>query len=111
MTLVSRMTLWEKASQMRYDAGHSPSACAGHNWWNEALDGVGEHGHGLSPGYRHGRYLDDALIHQAAEVILTRLGPKASRVRSSGRPRHLQGVDLLGSQHQHLPRPALGSRS
>ena len=39
--LVSRMTLEEKASQLKYDAPAIPRlGIPAYNWWNEALHGV-----------------------------------------------------------------------
>ena len=43
--LVSRMTLEEKASQLRYDAPAIPRlGIPAYNWWNEALHGVARAG-------------------------------------------------------------------
>ncbi|MGI6200763.1 MAG: glycoside hydrolase family 3 C-terminal domain-containing protein [Christensenellales bacterium] len=70
--LVSRMTLWEKASQMRYDAPAIPHLhVQAHNWWNEALHGVARAGTAtvFPQAIAMAATFDDALIHQAAEVI------------------------------------------
>ena len=43
--LVSRMTLEEKASQLKYDAPAIPRlGIPAYNWWNEALHGVARAG-------------------------------------------------------------------
>ncbi len=43
--LVSRMTIWERASQLRYDAPAIPRlGVPAYNWWNEALHGVARAG-------------------------------------------------------------------
>ena len=43
--LVSRMTLEEKASQLRYDAPAIPRLdIPAYNWWNEGLHGVARAG-------------------------------------------------------------------
>ena len=43
--LVSRMTIWERASQLRYDAPAIPRlGVPEYNWWNEALHGVARAG-------------------------------------------------------------------
>lgn len=43
--LVSRMTVWERASQLRYDAPAVPRlGVPEYNWWNEALHGVARAG-------------------------------------------------------------------
>lgn len=43
--LVSRMTLEEKASQLRYDAPGIPRlGIPAYNWWNEGLHGVARAG-------------------------------------------------------------------
>ena len=54
--LVGRMTLEEKASQLRYDSPAIPRlGIPAYNWWNEALHGgQGGGGYGLPPGHRHG---------------------------------------------------------
>ncbi|MBR4458081.1 MAG: glycoside hydrolase family 3 protein, partial [Clostridia bacterium] len=43
--LVSRMTMEEKASQLRYDAPAIPRlGIPAYNWWNDALHGVARAG-------------------------------------------------------------------
>ena len=43
--LVSKMTLEEKASQMKYDAPAIPHlGIPAYNWWNEGLHGVARSG-------------------------------------------------------------------
>ena len=48
--LVSRMTLEEKASQLRYDAPAIPRlGIPAYNWWNEGLHGAARAGTFLRP--------------------------------------------------------------
>ena len=72
--LVSRMTLDEKASQMRDVAAAIPRlGVPAYNWWNEALHGVARSGHatvfpqaiGLAATW------DTDLLHRVADVIST----------------------------------------
>lgn len=70
--LVSRMTLEEKASQLRYDA--PPIRRLGipaYNWWNEALHGVARAGTATSFPQAVGMAssFDDELVFQIAEAI------------------------------------------
>ena len=70
--LVSRMTLEERASQLRYDA--PPIRRLGipaYNWWNEALHGVARAGTATSFPQAIGMAssFDDELVFQIAEAI------------------------------------------
>ena len=58
--LVSRMTVWERASQLRHDAPAVPRlGVPEYNWWNEALHGVARAGtgHHVPAGDCAGRYV------------------------------------------------------
>lgn len=58
--LVSKMTLFERAAQLKYDAAPVERLnVPAYNWWNEALHGVARagHSHRIPPGYRSGRHV------------------------------------------------------
>ena len=70
--LVSKMTLEEKASQLRYDAPAIPRlGIPSYNWWNEALHGVARAGVATSFPQAIGMAasFDDELLHTVAEAI------------------------------------------
>jgi beta-glucosidase len=70
--LCSKMTLEEKASQLRYD---SPAierlGVPAYNWWNEALHGVARAGNAtmFPQAIGCGATFDEALLGKIAEVI------------------------------------------
>lgn len=70
--LVEKMTLEEKASQLRYDAPAIPRlGVPGYNWWNESLHGVARAG--VSTMFPQaiglGATFDEELLYQVASVI------------------------------------------
>lgn len=70
--LVSRMTLEEKASQLRYDAPAIPRlGVPAYNWWNEALHGVARAGVATSFPQAIGMAaaFDTELMEKAGKVI------------------------------------------
>ncbi|MBQ8305425.1 MAG: glycoside hydrolase family 3 C-terminal domain-containing protein [Blautia sp.] len=70
--LVSRMTLEEKASQLRYDAPAIPRlGIPAYNWWNEGLHGVARAGQAsmFPQAIGLGATFDPALIGEIAGVI------------------------------------------
>ena len=72
--LVSRMTLEEKASQLRYDA--PPIRRLGipaYNWWNEALHGIARAGQAtvFPQAIGLGATFDPELLEETADVIST----------------------------------------
>ena len=72
--LVARMTLEEKASQLRYDAPPIPRlGIPGYNWWNEALHGVARAGTATSFPQAIGlaAMFDDALLERLGDVAAT----------------------------------------
>lgn len=85
--LVSKMTLDEKASQLRYDAPAIPRlGIPAYNWWNEALHGVARAGTatvfpqaiGLAAAF------DEELQEQIADVISTEARAKYNMQSSHG---------------------------
>ena len=49
-------------------------------------------------------------LEEELGVQLFKRGPRqVQRERAAERPRHLQGADVLVAQHQHLPRPQVGT--
>ena len=72
--LVSRMTLEEKASQLRYDAPAIPRlGIPAYNWWNEALHGVARAGQAtmFPQAIGLGATFDPDLIGRIAGVVAT----------------------------------------
>ncbi len=72
--IVARMTLEEKASQLRYDAPAIPRlGIPAYNWWNEALHGVARAGTATVFPQAIGlaAMFDDAGLKEIAEVIAT----------------------------------------
>ncbi len=72
--LVSRMTLEEKCSQMRYDAPAIPRlGIPAYNWWNEALHGVARAGQAtvFPQAIGMGAAFDPDLVGEMADVIAT----------------------------------------
>lgn len=87
MELVARMTIEEKASQLRYDApAVERLGIPAYNWWNEALHGVARAGTatvfpqaiGLAAAF------DEALIQKIADVIATEGRAKYNAHSSKG---------------------------
>lgn len=83
--LVARMTLEEKASQLRYDA--PPVERLGvprYNWWNEALHGVARAGVATVFPQAIGlaAIFDDAYLREIAEIIATEARAKYNAARS-----------------------------
>ena len=72
--LVSRMTLEEKCSQMRYDAPAIPRlGIPAYNWWNEALHGVARAGQAtvFPQAIGMAAAFDPDLVGEMADVIAT----------------------------------------
>ena len=72
--LVSKMTLEEKASQLRYDApAIDRLGIPAYNWWNEALHGVARAGSATSFPQAIGMAaaFDDELLEQVADAVST----------------------------------------
>ena len=72
--LVSKMTLEEKASQLRYDAPAIPRlGIPSYNWWNEALHGVARAGVATSfpQAIAMAASFDDDLLFQVGTAIAT----------------------------------------
>lgn len=72
--LVSKMTLEEKASQLKYDAPSIPRLQVPfYNWWNEALHGIARAGTATSFPQAIGMAatFDDDLLETVADVIAT----------------------------------------
>ena len=68
------------------------------------------HRDGLPAGDRPGGDVERRAAARGRGRDLRRGARQAPRVPAPGRPRHVQGADVLVAQHQHLPRPALGAR-
>ncbi len=72
--LVGRMTLEEKVSQMKHQAGAIPRlGVPAYQWWNEALHGVARLGYAtvFPQGIGLGAMWDPALMHRIGDAIST----------------------------------------
>ena len=81
--LVSKMTLEEKASQLRYDApAIERLGIPAYNWWNEALHGVARAGTATAFPQAIGMaaMFDDALLNRIADAISTAARAKYNAV-------------------------------
>ena len=109
--LLSRLTLEEKVNLMKHDAAAVPRlGIPAYNWWNEALHGVARTPEKVT--------VFPQAIAMAATFDpegLQRVGDIARAVQrgSCRRKRHpaVPRTHLLDTQHQHIPRPALGTRT
>ncbi|MBQ7920170.1 MAG: glycoside hydrolase family 3 C-terminal domain-containing protein [Lachnospiraceae bacterium] len=85
--LVRKMTVEEKASQLRYDAPGIPRlGVPAYNWWNEALHGVARAGIATSFPQAIGMAasFDIDLLHRVGEVIATEGRAKYNMFSSEG---------------------------
>ena len=109
------MTLEEKASQLVNQARAIPRLnVPAYDWWSEALHGVAVNGTTEFPEpIGLGATFDPATIHQMAIDISieARIKHEQAVKENGGYSRIFQGPGLLGAQHQHLPRSALGTRA
>jgi beta-glucosidase len=96
--LVARMTLAEKAGQIKHDAPAIPRlGIPAYNWWSEGLHGVARAGEATVFPQAIGMAAtwDTDLIHRAADVIATEFRAKylASRARD-GSSRQYRGLTV-----------------
>ena len=109
--LVGRMTLEEKASQVVHQAAAIPRLkVPAYNWWTEALHGVASGTATVFPEpIGLAATFDPPLIHEMA-VVDRQPRPAPSTRGHPPRQLHRSWPRLLVAQHQHLPRPTLGTR-
>ena len=107
------MTLEEKIAQLQNDAPAIPRlGVPAYEWWNEALHGVARAGAatvfpqaiGLAATF------DTRADARGRHGDQRRGARQAPRVRAARPARPLPGAHVLVAEHQHLPRPALGTR-
>lgn len=85
--LVSRMTVEEKASQLRYDAPAIPRlGVPEYNWWNESIHGVARAGTAtvFPQAIAFGAIFDEAFIERIADAISTEGRAKYNEARRHG---------------------------
>ena len=85
--LVARMTIEERASQLRFDApAIERLGIPAYNWWNEALHGLARGGTATSFPQAIGMaaMFDDALLEQIAEAISIEARAKYNAVSKEG---------------------------
>ncbi len=85
--LVAQMSLWEKASQLRFDSPaierlHIPA----YNWWNEALHGVARAGTATSfpQAIALAATFDDGLVEQLGDAAATEGRAKFNQLSAKG---------------------------
>ena len=93
--LVSKMTVEEKMSQMRYDAPAIPRlGIPAYNWWNEALHGAARSGTatvfpqaiGMAAGF------NDELMQEVADAISDEVRAKYNDYKAFGETQIYQGL-------------------
>ncbi len=85
--LVSRMTIEERAGQLRFDAAAIERlGIPAHNWWNEALHGVARGGTATSFPQAIGMaaMFDDAFLEKIADAISTEARAKYNALSAEG---------------------------
>jgi len=95
--LVSRMTLEEKALQLRYNApAIARLGVPAYNWWNEGLHGVARAGTATMFPQAIGlaAMFDEELLHKVAEIISTEARAKYNESSRSGDHDIYKGLTL-----------------
>ena len=111
--LIRRMSLREKLGQMLNSAAAIPRlGVPAYDYWNECLHGVARAGLATSFPQAIGMAAmwDPALLHDIADAIATEARAKHHDALRHGDSRPLLRADVLDSQHQSVPRSALGPR-
>ncbi len=111
--LVSRMTLEEKVRQMQHTAPcHSPARCSLLRLVERSVARHRALGicHGVSAGHRNGGHLGRASGAPGGRSHRHRNARQVQPGATRGQPQHLLWAHLVVPQHQHLPRPTLGTR-
>ena len=99
--LVLKMTLEERASQLKYDAPAIPRlGIPAYNWWNEALHGVARAGQAtiFPQAIGLGASFDEDMVYEIAEVIAEEGRAKYNAYSRQDDRDIYKGTDLLGSQ-------------
>lgn len=112
--LLHRLTLKEKVSLMKNgSAAVDRLGIPAYDWWNEALHGVGRAGLATVFPQTIGMAatFDDQAVYETFDIVSDEARAKHHRFKNSqDQLKRYQGLILLDAQHQHLPRPALGTR-
>ena len=114
--LVGRMTLEEKARQVCNEAPSIPRlGLPAYDYWNDCLHGIGRNGIAtvFPQAIGMAASFDPALLHTVADAIATEARAKNREYTEAhnGDSTNYTGLSLLGAEHQHLSRPALGPRT
>ena len=94
--LVSRMTVEERAGQLRFDApAIERLGVPAYNWWNEALHGVARGGTAtvFPQAIGMAAMFDDALLRQIADAISTEARAKYNALSAEG-DQHIARADV-----------------
>lgn len=95
--LVSRMTVREKASQLRYDSPAIPRlGIPAYNWWNEAIHGIARAGTAtiFPQAIAFGAIFDEEFIEKIADIISTECRAKYNEARKRGDRDIYKGLTL-----------------
>ena len=95
--LVSKMTLAEKLSQMKYDApAIERLGVPAYNWWNECLHGVARSGSAtvFPQAIGMAASFNDDLLYKVADVISTEARAKYNEYRKFGSTEIYQGLTM-----------------
>lgn len=112
--LINRLTLEEKASQMKHN---SPAierlGIPEYNWWNEALHGVGRSGVAtvFPQAIGMGATFDEELIQQVADVISDEARATHNTAVKKWLSPAIQRADLLDSEYQYFQGSQMGERA
>ena len=111
--LIGQMTLEEKVQQMRDHAPAIPRlGVPKYDWWNEGLHGVAFSGYATNFPQVIGMAAtwDAPLVHRMARDHLHRGARQVQPGHARERSRGVLRAYILGAQHQHLSRSAMGPR-
>ena len=112
--LVARMTVEEKAGQLKFDA---PSierlGIPAYNWWNEALHGVARAGTAtvFPQAIALAAMFDDKKLKEIADVIAEEGRAKYHAFSREGGQGYLQRPYVLVSQCQYFQGSSMGKRT
>lgn len=112
--LVSKMTIEERASQLKFDA--PPVERLGvpaYNWWNEALHGVARAGTAtmFPQPVAMASMFDPEMIRKIGDVVATEARAKYNEASKHGDRDIYKGLTFWCAEYQPVPRPALGQRA
>lgn len=112
--LVMKMTIEEKASQLRYDSpGISRLGIPEYNWWNEGLHGVARAGIAtvFPQAIGMAASFDEDMVRKIGDIIAEEGRAKYNAASKQDDRDIYKGLTFLGSKCKYLSRPTLGQRT